>query len=353
MALISHHSKRASTTIATTTARRRFQYTLGGSSPTGCVSPLIEASFGLFNGRAPRAGTMEKCPASRQMMQLCLPCLIGTREQGRDLPWRDGRADPWGVLVSEVMLQQTPVARVEPVWREWMERWPTAASLAAASQADAVRAWGRLGYPRRAARLWECARVLVERHGGVVPVDLAETARPARRWRLHRSRDRVVRARRQGARHRHQREASVCTRVGRGGAAARRRSQRGRAGARGTHIADGPRARLRVGSRVDGARRDRLHRALAPVRCLPHRRPLCVASGRLPSVGPGKTPEPGVARHRSPGARAHPRGLAGARAADAAHGRGRRCRRISSLARSPRSLADGLVTEVGDGTYAL
>ena len=88
---------------------------------------------------------------------------------GRDLPWRDGRASAWGVLVSEVMLQQTPVARVEPVWREWMERWPTAGDLAAASQADAVRAWGRLGYPRRAARLWDCARVLMERHGGEVP----------------------------------------------------------------------------------------------------------------------------------------------------------------------------------------
>ena len=89
--------------------------------------------------------------------------------EGRDLPWRGGRATPWGVLVSEVMLQQTPVARVEPVWREWMARWPTASALATATQADAVRAWGRLGYPRRAARLWECARVLVERHGGEVP----------------------------------------------------------------------------------------------------------------------------------------------------------------------------------------
>jgi A/G-specific adenine glycosylase len=89
--------------------------------------------------------------------------------EGRDLPWRGGRATPWGVLVSEVMLQQTPVARVEPVWREWVERWPTPAALARASQADAVRAWGRLGYPRRAARLWECARVLVEQHGGEVP----------------------------------------------------------------------------------------------------------------------------------------------------------------------------------------
>ncbi|WP_296665282.1 A/G-specific adenine glycosylase [Demequina sp.] len=96
------------------------------------------------------------------------------RETGRDLPWRDGRTSPWGVLVSEVMLQQTPVVRVEPVWRAWMERWPTPADLAAAEQADAVRAWGRLGYPRRAKRLWECARAMVERHGGEVPASLED-----------------------------------------------------------------------------------------------------------------------------------------------------------------------------------
>jgi A/G-specific adenine glycosylase len=73
------------------------------------------------------------------------------------------------VLVSEVMLQQTPVARVLPVWEAWMERWPTPAALAAASQADAVRAWGRLGYPRRAKRLWESAREIDAAHGGEVP----------------------------------------------------------------------------------------------------------------------------------------------------------------------------------------
>lgn len=72
------------------------------------------------------------------------------------------------------MLQQTPVVRVAPVWREWMGRWPTPAALAMATQADAVRAWGRLGYPRRAVRLWECARVLVDRHGGEVPRGQAE-----------------------------------------------------------------------------------------------------------------------------------------------------------------------------------
>lgn len=87
----------------------------------------------------------------------------------RDLPWRSPDCTPWGVLVSEVMLQQTPVVRVEPVWREWMERWPTASGLAEAPTADVLRAWGRLGYPRRALRLQDCARALVERHAGDVP----------------------------------------------------------------------------------------------------------------------------------------------------------------------------------------
>ena len=92
----------------------------------------------------------------------------------RDLPWRRADCSAWGVLVSEVMLQQTPVARVLPVWHTWMTRWPTPAALAEATQADAVRAWERLGYPRRAKRLWECAGVIVERHGGEVPADAAE-----------------------------------------------------------------------------------------------------------------------------------------------------------------------------------
>ncbi len=89
----------------------------------------------------------------------------------RDLPWRAADRTAWGVLVSEVMLQQTPVARVEPVWRDWMARWPTPRAFAAAPVADVLRAWGRLGYPRRALRLHECARALVERHGGTVPDD--------------------------------------------------------------------------------------------------------------------------------------------------------------------------------------
>ncbi|GAA1954401.1 A/G-specific adenine glycosylase [Nocardioides panacihumi] len=87
----------------------------------------------------------------------------------RDLPWRRPEATPWGVMVSEFMLQQTPVVRVLPVWEAWMERWPTPGALAAEPSGEAVRAWGRLGYPRRALRLHAAATAIVEQHGGHVP----------------------------------------------------------------------------------------------------------------------------------------------------------------------------------------
>lgn len=103
------------------------------------------------------------------MHPLVPPVLAWFDAHGRDLPWRGADRTAWGVLVSEVMLQQTPVPRVEPLWREWMRRWPTPADLAAASTADVLRAWGRLGYPRRALRLQECARVVVDRYGGELP----------------------------------------------------------------------------------------------------------------------------------------------------------------------------------------
>lgn len=93
-------------------------------------------------------------------------------EEKRDLPWRRADAGAWGVLVSEIMLQQTPVNRVIPVWQEWMARWPSPTSLAASSVADAVTAWGRLGYPRRAKRLYETACVLRDEYHGNVPEDL-------------------------------------------------------------------------------------------------------------------------------------------------------------------------------------
>ena len=90
----------------------------------------------------------------------------------RDLPWRDPGVTPWQILVSEFMLQQTPVSRVLPIWCDWVERWPTPSATAAASAADVVRAWGKLGYPRRAKRLHECATLIARDHGGVVPDDV-------------------------------------------------------------------------------------------------------------------------------------------------------------------------------------
>ncbi|MEO7058917.1 MAG: A/G-specific adenine glycosylase [Lapillicoccus sp.] len=94
--------------------------------------------------------------------------------QARALPWRLRHTSPWGVFLSEVMAQQTPVARVEPAWLAWMSRWPTPVDLAAASPGDVVRAWGRLGYPRRALRLHEAATAMVDRHEGEVPSTLEE-----------------------------------------------------------------------------------------------------------------------------------------------------------------------------------
>jgi A/G-specific adenine glycosylase len=92
----------------------------------------------------------------------------------RDLPWRGDGVGAWAILVSEVMLQQTPVPRVLPAWHEWVARWPTPAHLAAEPVGEAIRAWGRLGYPRRAMRLHECAVALVARHGGEVPARLED-----------------------------------------------------------------------------------------------------------------------------------------------------------------------------------
>lgn len=87
----------------------------------------------------------------------------------RDLPWRD--TTPWGVLVSEIMLQQTPVTRVLPIWKEWMHRWPTPHDLAQAPKSEVITRWGRLGYPRRALRLHECAKAISENFGGHVPAN--------------------------------------------------------------------------------------------------------------------------------------------------------------------------------------
>jgi A/G-specific adenine glycosylase len=94
------------------------------------------------------------------------------RANRRDLPWRRDGFSAWGTLVSEFMLQQTPVVRVVPRLEEWLARWPTPADLASSPASEAVRAWDRLGYPRRALNLHACAVAITEHHGGVVPDDV-------------------------------------------------------------------------------------------------------------------------------------------------------------------------------------
>jgi len=106
--------------------------------------------------------------------QLAEPVIEWFGGKGRDLPWRRDGFTAWGTLVSEFMLQQTPVVRVIPRLAEWLERWPTPAHLAAVPSGDAVRAWQSLGYPRRALNLHAAAVAITERHGGIVPHDVDE-----------------------------------------------------------------------------------------------------------------------------------------------------------------------------------
>ncbi len=126
---------------------------------------------------ATNAATSAPTEAAREAAQpvepatLHAPVIDWFAEHARDLPWRRAEAGAWGVMVSEFMLQQTPVSRVLPVYQEWLARWPRPADLAAEAPGEAVRAWGRLGYPRRALRLHGAAAAMVERHGGEVPRD--------------------------------------------------------------------------------------------------------------------------------------------------------------------------------------
>lgn len=98
------------------------------------------------------------------------PIVNWFKRNKRDLPWRT--TTPWGVMVSEYMLQQTPVNRVLPKWIEWMDRWPTPADLAIATPAQVITAWGRLGYPRRALRLHASAQIIAEDFNNEVPKDV-------------------------------------------------------------------------------------------------------------------------------------------------------------------------------------
>lgn len=91
--------------------------------------------------------------------------------RARAYAWRRGRPSAYRTLVSELMLQQTQAARVEPLFVAFLQRFPTVRALASASRADVVRAWAGLGYNRRAVALHRAARIVVEEHGGRVPTD--------------------------------------------------------------------------------------------------------------------------------------------------------------------------------------
>ena len=127
----------------------------------------------LSSPRAKHSARVPKAVAGRPRLSLVQQEIIDWYEaNGRDLPWRQPGFTPWGALVSEFMLQQTPVSRVIPRLEEWLHRWPTPAALAAAPAGDAVRAWANLGYPRRALWLHACAVTIVRDFGGEVPRDV-------------------------------------------------------------------------------------------------------------------------------------------------------------------------------------
>lgn len=122
----------------------------------------------------PTAPGATTAPATAPGETLHTPVIAWFDAHARDLPWRRPDAGPWGVMVSEFMLQQTPVNRVLPVYEQWLSRWPRPADLAKEPPGEAVRAWGRLGYPRRALRLHGAAAAITERHGGDVPAEHAQ-----------------------------------------------------------------------------------------------------------------------------------------------------------------------------------
>ncbi|UQX88933.1 A/G-specific adenine glycosylase [Jatrophihabitans telluris] len=143
-----------------------------------------------------RAAGVDRAAGVASESALVTPLLSWFAAEARSLPWRASGTSPWAVLVSEVMLQQTPVNRVEPAYRAWLDRWPDPASLAGDSAGEAVRMWGKLGYPGRALRLHACAVAITDVHAGVVPSDLdallalpgvgAYTARAVQAFAYHR-----------------------------------------------------------------------------------------------------------------------------------------------------------------------
>jgi A/G-specific adenine glycosylase len=127
----------------------------------------------MNSATAPAGDTREHADPAAMRAAVIAPSINAWfRANARDLPWRRLGFSAWGTLVSEFMLQQTPVNRVIPLLERWLSRWPTPAALASEPPSEAVRAWATLGYPRRALWLHRAATEITERHGGTVPEDV-------------------------------------------------------------------------------------------------------------------------------------------------------------------------------------
>ncbi|MFT2017914.1 A/G-specific adenine glycosylase [Streptomyces sp. 796.1] len=136
------------------------------------TAPPAPSGHAAAPSARPAAGEGSAAPVPAAVLHSAVNAWFETH--ARDLPWRRPEAGAWGVMVSEFMLQQTPVARVLPVYEQWLARWPRPADLAIEPPGEAVRAWGRLGYPRRALRLHAAAAAIKERHCGDVPREHAQ-----------------------------------------------------------------------------------------------------------------------------------------------------------------------------------
>ena len=263
-----------------------------------------------------KEGTTRRVPQWRRAMKsnsaYTEPILDWYEKNARDLPWRAPDATPWGILVSEIMLQQTPVSRVPPVWRAWMNRWPTPAALAAEPSGEAVRAWGRLGYPRRALRLHETARAITERHGGEVPSSHADLlALPG----IGAYTAAAVASFAFGQRHAvldtNVRRVLARLMLGRGVPA--EIADEGRGEACGEPPPPRPADGRPLGRGGHGTGRPGVHRPHAPLRRLPGVRHLCLAVGRPTRVRRTSAPRPDIRRHRPPVPWPPPRGPPGRR----------------------------------------
>ena len=258
------------------------------------------------------------------------------------------------MLVSELMLQQTPVNRVLPVYRAWLDRWPTPAALAAASTGDAVRMWGKLGYPRRALRLHGCAVAITEQHGGQVPDTLAEllalpgvgdyTARAVLAFAFGRRAAVVdINVRR------------VLARAIDGQGHARAALDQPGPGRHPATVAGHGPGRRPIQRRDHGTRRPGLHRDRTALRVLPGPVGLCLAAGRLPGLPGPHRATAAFHRHRPAGARPAAGRAARGRRAGAAELRSTWPGRLSEQRRRALDslVVDGLIDPLPDGRYAL